>query len=419
MTGRQRLLVVEDDSDIRYLLSAVLAGDRREILTAGSGRDARVHLQKADLDLVVLDLILPDVDGRSLLTEMRDHPQTASVQVIVVTARGGAEARQDCYELGADAFIEKPFDPDQLAADVSVRLERGAALRRSAFTDPLTGLLNKAGLQSRRADACPYALGLIEIDLARWTASGGWDEVDRLVAEVARKLRDSVGERAAIGRIGGGDFVLLWERAGADAMSALASEALELVRGVSSDELGFHAGDLTATVGVVAAEAQDSLDDALEEARRRIFQARARSGHQVVADDSHAVLARRRILVAEDDEISASILVHKLGKEGFEVARFDNGAKAYVAAMMQPPDLVILDVKMPGLDGFEVLDRLRKDTRLAQTAVVMLTSMGQEADVVRGFELGADDYVLKPFSPVELTARIRRLLKRGGSPKAT
>jgi DNA-binding response OmpR family regulator len=79
---------------------------------------------------------------------------------------------------------------------------------------------------------------------------------------------------------------------------------------------------------------------------------------------------------------------------------------------------MVLDVKMPGLDGFEVLDRLRKDARFGATAVVMLTSMGQEADVVRGFSLGADDYVLKPFSPVELTARVRRLLQRGRSPKA-
>ena len=83
------------------------------------------------------------------------------------------------------------------------------------------------------------------------------------------------------------------------------------------------------------------------------------------------------------------------------------------------PDLVILDVKMPGLDGFEVLERLRGDARFAKTPILMLTSMGQEADVVRGFGLGADDYVLKPFSPVELAARVRRLLKRGRSPNAT
>ena len=419
MKGPQRLLVVEDDPEIRYLLGAILAGDGREILSVENGRDARLHLGKGDLDLVVLDLILPDVDGRSLLSDLRGRPETAAVQVIVVTARGGPETRQDCYGLGADAFVEKPFDPDELAADVSVRLGRAAAVRASALADPLTGLLNKAGLESIRSAAGAYALGLVEIDgLGERAESTGWDEVELLVAEVARTLRMTVGTRASLGRVGGGDFVLLLGGESADVMSALASEALEAVRRVSSDALGLKAGELTATIGVVAAGATETLDETLDAARRRIFQARASSGDQVVADDSHAPLARRRILVAEDDEISASILVHKLKKEGLDVVRYDNGDKAYEAAVAQPPDLVILDVKMPGLDGFEVLDRLRKDVRFAQTAIVMLTSMGQEADVVRGFGLGADDYMLKPFSPVELSARVRRLLQRGRSPKA-
>jgi CheY-like chemotaxis protein len=192
------------------------------------------------------------------------------------------------------------------------------------------------------------------------------------------------------------------EGADAERMAAVAGEALAAVRTVAAEDLGVEAGALTATIGVVTAAGSESLDETLDAARRRIFQARASSGDQV----------------AEDDEISASILVHKLRKEGFDVVRFDNGEKAYEAAMAQRPDLVILDVKMPGLDGFEVLGRLRKDARFAQTAIVMLTSMGQEADVVRGFGLGADDYMLKPFSPVELSARVRRLLQRGRSPKA-
>jgi two-component system alkaline phosphatase synthesis response regulator PhoP len=134
-----------------------------------------------------------------------------------------------------------------------------------------------------------------------------------------------------------------------------------------------------------------------------------------LVEDAQDQAAGGRILVAEDDEISASILVHKLKKEGLDVVRYHNGEEACKAAMERVPDLVILDVKMPGLDGFEVLDRLRKDSRFSKTPIVMLTSMGQEADVVRGFSLGADDYVLKPFSPVELAARVRRLLKRGRS----
>ena len=83
------------------------------------------------------------------------------------------------------------------------------------------------------------------------------------------------------------------------------------------------------------------------------------------------------------------------------------------AVQADPPDLLILDVKLPGMDGFEVLGRLRRSTLFEQLPIVMLTSMGREADVVRGFQLGADDYVLKPFSPIELSARLWRLLRRG------
>ncbi len=418
MTGLQRLLVVEDDPEIRYLLTAILAGEGREIAAAATGKEARLHLDSGTLDLVVLDLILPDVDGRSLLSAMRDRPETASVQVVVVTARGGTESREDCYALGADAFVEKPFDPDELAADVSVRLERAAAASASALADPLTGLLNKAGLQAKAREPGAYALALIELDdLGRRAEAVGWDKVERLVHEVARALRSAVGSHAALGRLGGGDFALLRHGGSSEALAALAAEALTAVRGVASAELGVKAGELTATIGVVDCAAGTTLDEGLEGARRRIFQARGPSGDQVVAGDA-AEVSRRRVLVAEDDEISASIVLHKLKKEGLEVTRFDNGEKAYQAALAQPPDLVILDVKMPGLDGFEVLDRLRKDTRFAGVPIVMLTSMGQEADVVRGFGLGADDYVLKPFSPVELAARVRRLLQRGRSAKA-
>ena len=137
----------------------------------------------------------------------------------------------------------------------------------------------------------------------------------------------------------------------------------------------------------------------------------------LVAEPAHPD-RKARVLVAEDDEISATILLHRLEKEGLDVVRFKDGQDAYEAAQADVPDLVILDVKMPGMDGFEVLGRLRKDPRYARTPIIMLTSLGHEADVVRCFGLGADDYILKPFSPTELTARVRRLLTRGRSSSA-
>jgi diguanylate cyclase (GGDEF)-like protein len=282
-------------------------------------------------------------------------------------------------------------------------------------------LVNRAGLEAARAAMnAGCTLGVVELDgfgvsAERW----GWDKAERVVQAVAVALRDAIGERAVLARIGGGDFVLLQEGVDADALAAVAGTALAAVKTVGNAQVGFDPGALTATVGVASGDGSTQLDEVLDSARRRIFQAREQAGDRVVVEDSADKGPGRRVLLAEDDEISASILVHKLKKEGLDVVRFNNGLDACKAALEQVPDLVILDVKMPGLDGFEVLDQLRKDNRMSRTPIVMLTSMGQEADVVRGFALGADDYVLKPFSPVELTARVRRLLKRGRSAKAT
>jgi DNA-binding response OmpR family regulator len=161
-----------------------------------------------------------------------------------------------------------------------------------------------------------------------------------------------------------------------------------------------------------------SFDEALAEARRRLFRARESGRNRVVSEDEDSDVKHARVLVAEDDEISATLLLHRLEKEGLDVVRYDNGRDAYEGALEATPDLVILDVKMPGMDGFEVLERLRRTPSYASVPIILLTSMGSEADVVRGFELGADDYVLKPFSPVELSARVWRLLRRGRSSTA-
>ncbi len=122
---------------------------------------------------------------------------------------------------------------------------------------------------------------------------------------------------------------------------------------------------------------------------------------------------RPTIVLAEDDALTARLVVHRLEREGFAVDHFTDGRGAFEAIKAHRPDgyaLVILDVKMPHMDGFEVLGRMKEDPALAETPVVMLTGMGAEHDVVRALSEGADDYILKPFSPTELTLRVQRLL---------
>jgi DNA-binding response OmpR family regulator len=120
----------------------------------------------------------------------------------------------------------------------------------------------------------------------------------------------------------------------------------------------------------------------------------------------------RTVLVADDDEDILVLVSYRLERAGYEVLLARDGPSALATAQERKPDLAILDVMMPGLNGYEVTQRLRADPATAQIPVILLTARVQETDVDRGFEAGADDYLRKPFSPRELRARVQAILAR-------
>ena len=119
---------------------------------------------------------------------------------------------------------------------------------------------------------------------------------------------------------------------------------------------------------------------------------------------------RRLVLVADDDEDILVLIRTVLERAGYEVSAVRDGAEAIAAAQQRRPDLAVLDVAMPELDGLEVLRRLRADASTSDVPVLLLSARVQEDDVARGFATGADAYVQKPFSPRELSDRVSELL---------
>lgn len=121
---------------------------------------------------------------------------------------------------------------------------------------------------------------------------------------------------------------------------------------------------------------------------------------------------RPLVLIAEDDEDILEMVVFDLEDEGYEVLTARDGDGALALALERTPDLVLLDVAMPGLDGYEVTRRLRAEEATKGTPVVLLTARAQVRDVILGFEAGANDYVTKPFRPEELRTRLQAVLGR-------
>ncbi|MBC2713618.1 MAG: response regulator transcription factor [Desulfosarcina sp.] len=123
-------------------------------------------------------------------------------------------------------------------------------------------------------------------------------------------------------------------------------------------------------------------------------------------------MSKEKILVVDDEEDILELVRYNLVREGYAVVCAASGEEALKAAASEPVDLIILDLMLPGIDGLDVARRLKENTDTKETPIVMLTAKGEESDIVTGLELGADDYVTKPFSPRILIARVKAVIRR-------
>lgn len=123
-------------------------------------------------------------------------------------------------------------------------------------------------------------------------------------------------------------------------------------------------------------------------------------------------MAKENILIVDDEEDVLELLRFNLEKNGYKIDAAISGEEALKKARGKLPDLIILDLMLPGIDGLEVCKKLKGDTKTANIPVIMLTAKSEEADIITGLELGAQDYITKPFSPKVLIARVRRILQR-------
>lgn len=396
-TARQLVLVVDDDPLITRLLEVRLTTPGRRVASTSSLESARQFLSQSKPDLILLDLFLPDGDGRSLLTEIRHQEATADTPVIVISGAAERAAIDEVVALGADGFVGKPFLGDEVAARVALTLQgAGAVTGKGALTASYRALLERE-VPVSVAGVIPETHG-----------PGGrrTEGPDASVTEtVYAMLLDLLGPDVDVARWADGELAVV-----------SAHQPDELVRLLDRCRTRLRTrphphvpGALVSMSAGVVVDDGRGLSDAYHRAHRFALDANQQGGDRVATGNVPS--RSNRILLAEDDTLTAALVIHRLEREGFDVVHELDGHAALEAAEGDTFGVIILDVGMPGLDGFELLERLRTDQRYDDTPIVMLTAAGSERDVVRGFDLGANDYIVKPFSPAELTARLKRFVK--------
>lgn len=414
------VLLVEDDQLTARIVVDALESANISVLTARNAAEANMLIRTRDVAIVLLDLVLPDGDGRELLLALRSAAGSRTIPVMVMTARTDAPTQCECFALGADTVLLKPVAPSVIECAVFAHLARATERRIEGRIDPLTQLLNRAAFLDAldravtlaRRSRQPLALAMIDIDHFKSVNDNyGHGVGDEVLAATAHAVSSALRSTDLVARWGGEELcVMLPDTEAAGAIAAI-EKALDTVR-----KLRFQAKDETFTVtfsaGVATIAETSSREELISESDRFLYAAKHAGRNRVVSSFDEGDPPRPQILLVEDDPEVAKIVARLLERRGYRVAHFESASTALPALETQHFNAAIIDLHLPTSSGFELVRAIRAVPATSKLPVMFLTGSGEEADVVKGFEVGGNDYLVKPFHPGELVARLNRLMPR-------
>ncbi|PIQ27078.1 hypothetical protein COW36_14360 [bacterium (Candidatus Blackallbacteria) CG17_big_fil_post_rev_8_21_14_2_50_48_46] len=393
---QHRILLVQKDPDLRHLIQHRLHAEGWLCDQVSTASEVWLQIIQTAYAVIITDLVLPDLDGRRLVHELRLRPETSQAQIILLAGSSSFDAAETPE---VDLFMPKPVDLEQLVSKIRQPLSLVRASAEFEQIEPLTGLPTMSSfllfLRKQRPERGAFALfqgsGLSAEQVQLW--------VKMLRAEI-------LPQDFPVGLAG--PSVLLFRKA------------------VSSEQLLIFIQSFQKSLISVASEFQipSLIKVALAEFTREDPEIQLiklqEQFNQKALEISPGVFMRaetglpkktvKRILLADDDPLIASILRFRIEQEGYAFAEVSDGDQVLPALQKSLPDLLILDLKMPGKDGFSVLKDLRQQYSAEQLPVMILTALGNESHVVQGLKGGANDFMTKPFSPEELISRMQRYL---------
>ncbi|MEM9487807.1 MAG: response regulator [Myxococcota bacterium] len=425
-----RILLVDDDETVASMIRVALAGSDRVLVHASTVAEAQKLMWAQPFDLVILDLILPDGDGRDLIVSMRQRAATADVPVVALSGRYASHVRSECIALGVELFFEKPLDTAYLATTVAELLQRRHSRDYESGYDRITGLRSQVAfhaifdqvLSFCRRTGISMSLAVLAIDrFDALAAEHGHAVSNDVMAHLAGTIVKSLREEDIAGRWDQNEFIVVLLGARRDdavyALGRIRNTMLQdgvPIAGQNEPILLSLSGGVTevATGSYGDDAAVDTLASALGRGRALLAKLLESGNSRIIHAGSAANRSHTQVLIAEDEEGAADVLCRLLEADDYAVTHCVDGASALRAANATAFDMVILERVLPDADGFELIEKLRSDPTYHDTPLVVVTGSDDDETVERAFALGADDVITKPFRMRVLRARLRRHMKR-------
>lgn len=442
MTKKTHILVVDDEIEILNILKNILEIKGYEITTAQSGKEAIEKLKKKIPHLIILDVIMPEMDGYEVCQKIRKNAVLKHIPIIMLSAKGTVEDEIEGWRMGIDEYIPKPFNTEELLVIINTIIYRTYL---GLDANPLTKLPGNNSIREEinRCIAAkkPFATYFLDLDnFKAFNDHYGFDKGDeaiKLTADVIINAIHKAGgdEKDFIGHIGGDDFVMITDPNKVDLVcQEIIKEFDKAIPDLYSKEdrqRGYimslnRKGEkeefpiMTISIGVVTNKKRNlshlaqvsAIGAEVKEYAKTFFGSnyivdKRMGGEEGVFKEAEQIKELENILLVDDDQDIWTILSKALKKEGYQIITVQSGASALAEIKEKSFNVVLLDIKLPDMSGLEVLKTIKgKDPN---AIVIIITGYSSMETAIEALRYGVYDYLEKPLA----LEKVKMIIKRG------
>ncbi|WP_054941252.1 GGDEF domain-containing response regulator [Paenibacillus ihuae] len=430
---KYEILLVDDDVELVAFLRESLEQQSYYVNIAMSAERGLKLFYESRPDMIVLDILLPDQSGIDVLHQIIGKAKKERIPIIIISGEHSKDLQLYAYSLGVMDYIPKPVDIDLFLVLIKNRFELKKEWQKSIIIDELTGAYNRKYFNQtmkqlvsdfRRTERI-FSLALLDLDYFKHiNDTYGHLVGDEVLQAFSELVRSSIRVEDTFCRYGGEEFALFMPNT--DAASALL--VIERIQNQFA-AMDFWAKQqqfrVTFSGGITEIRARrDDPEELIEDADQALYASKHAGRNQTTLYNEYLPASKveqvLKVIVVDDDALIRRIVVQQFrewepaNNLKMEVSSFENGAQFLQSEWYSPEDkfIILLDGIMPELDGLEVLKQLRSRYPEVNILVIMLTGRNNQQDIIHALQLGADDYIVKPFHLPEMLTRVERLAHR-------
>ncbi|MGG4489939.1 GGDEF domain-containing response regulator [Metabacillus idriensis] len=426
------IMLIDDDTSLLMFIKEQLENEGYAVVAFTDSSRGMNSYYDFEPDCIVIDMHMKDKSGLDTLMELKNLMKKRYVPTIMISADETKETRLNSYRYGADDFITKPFDIDEFLIRVQRQIEKKKNIDELVILDELTRVYNRKFLQPvydrlhgrLMREGHIFSLGIIDLDrFKRINDTYGHAAGDAVLVGFAECIKQTLRSSDVLIRYGGEEFIVLLP----GTTNKQAKEVLDRVRRVFETQVfTYQDQEFTCTfsAGVIEVNKEQHAEKTVELADAALYEAKLKGRNNIQLVFSEEAAAGKKTLnvaIVDDDPIIRTILSDlfqksKLLSEQFElnIAVFRDGMEFIESHFYNKKEhyFIVLDGMMPKMDGIEVLQKIRSLPNQHFFTIMMLTSRKSDHDISKALQLGADDYLTKPFRLLELESRLHHLIKR-------